>query len=50
MGDGWRMDFTQTHFDVYSPPDFYTRVRNFKSLYESYRACLVDGGSEEVRK
>ncbi|RZR96157.1 hypothetical protein BHM03_00025138 [Ensete ventricosum] len=26
MGDGWRMDFKQTHFDPYSPPDFYTRV------------------------
>ncbi|XP_038988955.1 phosphoinositide phospholipase C 2-like isoform X1 [Phoenix dactylifera] len=26
MGDGWRFDFHQTHFDTYSPPDFYTRV------------------------
>ncbi|KAJ8637032.1 hypothetical protein MRB53_011299 [Persea americana] len=26
MGDGWRLDFKQTHFDSYSPPDFYTRV------------------------
>ncbi|XP_077245596.1 phosphoinositide phospholipase C 2-like isoform X2 [Tasmannia lanceolata] len=26
MGDGWRMDFRQTHFDTCSPPDFYTRV------------------------
>ncbi|OAY83545.1 Phosphoinositide phospholipase C 6, partial [Ananas comosus] len=26
MGDGWRTDFSQTHFDTYSPPDFYTRV------------------------
>ncbi|KAI9109278.1 hypothetical protein K1719_019901 [Acacia pycnantha] len=26
MGDGWRMDFKQTHFDSYSPPDFYVRV------------------------
>ncbi|KAJ6819389.1 phosphoinositide phospholipase C 4-like [Iris pallida] len=26
MGDGWRMDFDHTHFDAYSPPDFYTRV------------------------
>ncbi|KAG8371501.1 hypothetical protein BUALT_Bualt13G0094200 [Buddleja alternifolia] len=26
MGDGWHMDFKQTHFDLYSPPDFYTRV------------------------
>lgn len=27
MGDGWHLDFKQTHFDLYSPPDFYTRVR-----------------------
>ncbi|KAL5200722.1 hypothetical protein ABZP36_021925 [Zizania latifolia] len=26
MGDGWRMDFSKTHFDAFSPPDFYTRV------------------------
>ncbi|KAL8215197.1 hypothetical protein R6Q57_004646 [Mikania cordata] len=26
MGDGWHLDFKQTHFDAYSPPDFYTRV------------------------
>ncbi|XP_042403029.1 phosphoinositide phospholipase C 2-like [Zingiber officinale] len=26
MGDGWRIDFKKTHFDSYSPPDFYTRV------------------------
>lgn len=26
MGDGWRLDFHHTHFDTYSPPDFYARV------------------------
>ncbi|XWS71572.1 hypothetical protein CRYUN_Cryun03dG0149400 [Craigia yunnanensis] len=26
MGDGWRLDFKKTHFDLCSPPDFYTRV------------------------
>ncbi|XP_010685546.2 phosphoinositide phospholipase C 4 [Beta vulgaris subsp. vulgaris] len=26
MGDGWRMDFKKTHFDKYSPPDFYTKI------------------------
>ncbi|GAU28699.1 hypothetical protein TSUD_216060, partial [Trifolium subterraneum] len=26
LGDGWSMDFKQTHFDSYSPPDFYARV------------------------
>jgi phosphatidylinositol phospholipase C delta len=26
MGDGWYYDFRHTHFDAYSPPDFYVRV------------------------
>ncbi|KAK9282830.1 hypothetical protein L1049_011053 [Liquidambar formosana] len=26
MGEGWQVDFNHTHFDAYSPPDFYTRV------------------------
>ncbi|KAJ6768145.1 PHOSPHOINOSITIDE-SPECIFIC PHOSPHOLIPASE C FAMILY PROTEIN [Salix koriyanagi] len=26
MGDGWFYDFHHTHFDAYSPPDFYVRV------------------------
>nr|TKR74603.1 phosphoinositide-specific phospholipase C family protein [Populus alba] len=26
LGDGWRLDFSHTHFDAYSPPDFYTKV------------------------
>ncbi|XP_030489706.2 phosphoinositide phospholipase C 6 [Cannabis sativa] len=26
MGDGWHLDFSRTHFDTYSPPDFYTKV------------------------
>eukprot|EP01018_Ginkgo_biloba_P031458 Gb_38146 [translate_table: standard] len=26
MGDGWMDDFNKTHFDTYSPPDFYTRI------------------------
>ncbi|XP_071696710.1 phosphoinositide phospholipase C 6-like isoform X2 [Rutidosis leptorrhynchoides] len=26
MGDGWHLDFKKTHFDKYSPPDFYTKV------------------------
>ncbi|KAE9463585.1 hypothetical protein C3L33_04496, partial [Rhododendron williamsianum] len=25
-GEGWHLDFRRTHFDLYSPPDFYTRV------------------------
>ncbi|KAK1283970.1 Phosphoinositide phospholipase C 6 [Acorus calamus] len=24
IGDGWNLDFHQTDFDMYSPPDFYT--------------------------
>ncbi|KAF8718644.1 hypothetical protein HU200_024943 [Digitaria exilis] len=26
MGEGWHKDFKQTHFDTYSPPDFYVKV------------------------
>ncbi|CAN6469817.1 unnamed protein product [Victoria cruziana] len=26
IGNGWDFDFKKTHFDAYSPPDFYTRV------------------------
>ncbi|KAH7864055.1 hypothetical protein Vadar_025182 [Vaccinium darrowii] len=25
-GEGWHSDFPRTYFDLYSPPDFYTRV------------------------
>ncbi|XP_073297641.1 phosphoinositide phospholipase C 2-like [Primulina huaijiensis] len=26
MGEGWYYDFRHTHFDAYSPPDFYARI------------------------
>ncbi|XP_071711968.1 phosphoinositide phospholipase C 2-like [Rutidosis leptorrhynchoides] len=26
MGEGWHCDFKHTHFDPYSPPDFYVRI------------------------
>lgn len=26
MGEGWHHEFDSTHFDLYSPPDFYARV------------------------
>lgn len=26
MGLGWNLDFKRTHFDLYSPPDFYVRI------------------------
>ncbi|KAH1062090.1 hypothetical protein AAZX31_02G241000 [Glycine max] len=26
MGNGWSSDFSKTHFDTFSPPDFYTKV------------------------
>ncbi|KAL9254107.1 Phosphoinositide phospholipase C 2-like protein [Drosera capensis] len=26
MGEGWYYDFKHTHFDAYSPPDFYVRL------------------------
>lgn len=29
MGDGWRLDFKKTHFDTFSPPDFYVKFRLF---------------------
>ncbi|KAF9676931.1 hypothetical protein SADUNF_Sadunf08G0054600 [Salix dunnii] len=34
LGDGWRLDFSHTHFDSYSPPDFYTKV-DFANKFES---------------
>ncbi|KAK7300529.1 hypothetical protein RJT34_11375 [Clitoria ternatea] len=26
LGNGWSLDFSKTHFDTFSPPDFYTKV------------------------
>ncbi|KAI3836864.1 hypothetical protein MKW98_005197 [Papaver atlanticum] len=26
MGEGWHLDFKHTHFDLFSPPDFYTKI------------------------
>ncbi|KAK1377426.1 Phosphoinositide phospholipase C [Heracleum sosnowskyi] len=26
LGEGWHLDFKHTHFDQYSPPDFYVKV------------------------
>ncbi|XP_016457874.2 phosphoinositide phospholipase C 2-like [Nicotiana tabacum] len=26
MGKGWHLDFKRTHFDIYSPPDFYVKI------------------------
>ncbi|CAA0827493.1 Phosphoinositide phospholipase C 2 [Striga hermonthica] len=26
MGEGWNIDFHRTHFDLYSPPDFYVKI------------------------
>ncbi|OIS98097.1 PREDICTED: phosphoinositide phospholipase C 2-like [Nicotiana attenuata] len=26
MGRGWHLDFKRTHFDIYSPPDFYVKI------------------------
>ncbi|KAL1808136.1 hypothetical protein ACET3Z_025126 [Daucus carota] len=26
MGEGWHLDFKRTHFDLYSPPDFYVKI------------------------
>ncbi|KAI3952396.1 hypothetical protein MKX01_005263 [Papaver californicum] len=30
MGDGWCLDFDKTHFDSYSPPDFYAKTYNLQ--------------------
>ncbi|OUZ99098.1 C2 calcium-dependent membrane targeting [Macleaya cordata] len=27
MGDGWSTDFKKTHFDAFSPPDFYVKMK-----------------------
>ncbi|KAF2611448.1 hypothetical protein F2Q70_00007839 [Brassica cretica] len=29
-GEGWNLDFSQDHFDRYSPPDFYARTNGFR--------------------
>ena len=26
MGDGWHLEFHRTHFDRFSPPDFFAKV------------------------
>ena len=38
MGDGWRLDFSPTYFDTYSPPDFYTKVSEDKF---SFSCCFI---------
>lgn len=30
MGEGWHSDFHRTHFDRFSPPDFFVRVSQQK--------------------
>lgn len=40
MGEGWYFDFHHTHFDAYSPPDFYARVRqNIYSIKQLMMHC-----------
>ncbi|KAL2333367.1 hypothetical protein Fmac_014580 [Flemingia macrophylla] len=36
-GDGWSLDFSATHFDRFSPPDFYTKV------------CIVGVAADSVK-
>ncbi|XP_028803761.1 phosphoinositide phospholipase C 6-like [Neltuma alba] len=38
LGTGWSSDFSQTHFDSFSPPDFYTKV------------CIVGVDNDKVKK
>ncbi|OIV97419.1 hypothetical protein TanjilG_16180 [Lupinus angustifolius] len=37
-GEGWKSDFSSTHFDLFSPPDFYTKV------------CIVGVPADSVKK
>ncbi|KAI3506704.1 hypothetical protein L1887_21267 [Cichorium endivia] len=32
MGDGWHLDFKRTHFDGYSPPDFYVKFKQLDQV------------------
>lgn len=45
MGNGWSTDFSKTHFDAFSPPDFYTKVSSIFLLVLQIRVCnlSVDG-------
>ncbi|KAI4306460.1 hypothetical protein L6164_029736 [Bauhinia variegata] len=38
MGSGWSVDFSQTHFDTFSPPDFYAKV------------CIVGVPADQTKK
>jgi phosphatidylinositol phospholipase C delta len=51
MGDGWRMDFSKTHFDAFSPPDFYARVRIvwFESLVHQIIHVVADEQASTVQ-
>ncbi|NP_001130371.1 uncharacterized LOC100191466 [Zea mays] len=42
MGEGWQKDFKQTHFDSYSPPDFYVKVCSLVEPVPTFRSqrCL----------
>ncbi|KAF9594267.1 hypothetical protein IFM89_028924 [Coptis chinensis] len=41
MGDRWRLDFNPTHFDAYSPPDFYTRRCCRIALFPERKLALL---------
>lgn len=40
MGEGWHLDFKRTHFDLYSPPDFYVKVLAMHVFLVT--VCLVE--------
>ncbi|KAL9995864.1 putative phosphoinositide phospholipase C [Helianthus debilis subsp. tardiflorus] len=42
MGDGWHMDFSQTHFDTFSPPDFYTKLALLKIVVQEHDVSEKD--------
>ncbi|CAL5190139.1 unnamed protein product [Lathyrus oleraceus] len=38
LGHGWSTDFSKTHFDTFSPPDFYTKI------------CIVGVPADKIHK
>ncbi|KAG6758224.1 hypothetical protein POTOM_038562 [Populus tomentosa] len=48
MGEGWYYDFHHTHFDAYSPPDFYVRVSGY-NLLVGIAGVPADTGMKKTR-
>ncbi|RHN57130.1 putative phosphoinositide phospholipase C [Medicago truncatula] len=59
MGNGWNSDFSKTHFDTFSPPDFYTKCLCLLRCFIAYsnlfadiilQVCIVGVPADEVNK